>query len=57
MSRMSDREAWISVFNTALTAAMTYRGPVTINGKEVSALEYARAIADEALKYAPKDEA
>jgi len=52
---MTDREAWISVFNTALTSAMTYPGPVTVNGKEVSVMAYAKAIADQALKDAPED--
>lgn len=57
MSRMSDREAWSSVFNTALTAAMSFNGPVNINGKQVSAREWAKHIADKALEDAPKDEA
>jgi len=52
---MSDREAWIAVFNTVFTAAMATNLPVTINGKEVSAMAYAKGIADQALKDAPED--
>ncbi len=52
---MTDREAWISVFNTAFAAGLAYNGPVMVGGKEVSAREFAKYIADEALKDAPED--
>lgn len=56
MSRMSDRGLWVSVFNTALAAAMAFNGPVHMDGKPVSAREWAKHIADKALQEAPKDE-
>ena len=56
MSRMSDRQAWIMVFNAALTGAMATDRMCRINGEQVSDYEYAKRVADKALKDAPEDE-
>lgn len=52
---MTDREAWISVFNSVFRSALTFEGPVRIEGKPVSAYDYSKLIADQTLKDAPED--
>lgn len=61
MSRMSDRELYVSVFNTALQAgAQLIASKVELTGpqgKEVGLATWAAGVAGEVLKNAPKDEA
>lgn len=65
MSRMSDRELWVSVFNTALLCGANFQSlstdenqkALSWDGKIVTASEWAKAVADKALQDAPKDEA
>lgn len=57
MSRMSDREAWISVFNMAFTAAMAVDRMCRVDGEQVTDYVFAKHVADKALQDAPKDEA
>ena len=52
---MTDRQLWVSVFNAALSSAMVYAGPVYHNKEEISATDFAKAVADQALKDAPED--
>lgn len=52
---MTDRELWVAVFNTALLGALGLPNAPHMNGRPVALNEYAKALADQALKDAPED--